>query len=331
MQKMFITALCALSLWCVAAQVASASDGKGKNIGKSYIVDGRSGLTLADPFVLYEDGLYYAYGTHAANGIEVYTSPDMRHWTFRGLALDSKNATAKRWFWAPEVYRIGNIYYMYYSGDQRLYCATSASPEGPFIQRGDCFLQEGSIDGSLFRDSDGKYYFYFVRFNHGNEVWMAEMREDLLGIKKETMRFCIRMDQSWETDPKYPYSKTNEGPFVIKKKGQYIMTYSGNDYQSKNYGVGEAVASRPEGPWKKLPDNPLFQRTGGLVGTGHHAFFKDGRGKWQMVFHAHASDSVIHPRHTYFVPFKLKKGRDGIFRPCFSKHIMAPVMSGKGE
>lgn len=331
MHKIMFVALCALSFWCAAVQAVPATEAKGKNEEKAYTVDGQSGLTLADPFVLYENGVYYAYGTHAADGIEVYTSRDMRHWTFYGLALDRKNSTATRGFWAPEIYHIGSLYYMYFTGNERLFCATSTSPVGPFIQRGGCFLQEGSIDGSLFRASDGKYYFYFVRFNHGNEVWMAEMREDLTGIKPETMHFCIRTDQPWETDPKFPYAKVNEGPFVIEKGGRYIMTYSGNDFRSKNYGVGEAVALRPEGPWKKLPDNPIFQRAGGLAGTGHHAFFKDSKGRWQMAFHAHASDSVVSPRCTYFVSFKMKKGGDGIYRPRFSRHVMAPVAVRNGD
>lgn len=331
MHKIMFVALCALSFWCAAVQAVPATEAKGKNEEKAYTVDGQSGLTLADPFVLYENGVYYAYGTHAADGIEVYTSRDMRHWTFYGLALDRKNSTATRGFWAPEIYHIGSLYYMYFTGNERLFCATSTSPVGPFIQRGGCFLQEGSIDGSLFRASDGKCYFYFVRFNHGNEVWMAEMREDLTGIKPETMHFCIRTDQPWETDPKFPYAKVNEGPFVIEKGGRYIMTYSGNDFRSKNYGVGEAVALRPEGPWKKLTDNPIFQRAGGLAGTGHHAFFKDSKGRWQMAFHAHASDSVVSPRCTYFVSFKMKKGGDGIYRPRFSRHVMAPVTVRNGD
>lgn len=135
MHKIMFVALCALSFWCAAVQAVPATEAKGKNEEKAYTVDGQSGLTLADPFVLYENGVYYAYGTHAADGIEVYTSRDMRHWTFYGLALDRKNSTATRGFWAPEIYHIGSLYYMYFTGNERLFCATSTSPVGPFIQR----------------------------------------------------------------------------------------------------------------------------------------------------------------------------------------------------
>ena len=44
-------------------------------------------LPLADPFILLHNNTYYAYGTHADNGIEVYTSDDLKHWKYSGLAL----------------------------------------------------------------------------------------------------------------------------------------------------------------------------------------------------------------------------------------------------
>ena len=34
----------------------------------------------------------------------------------------------------------------------------------------------------------------------------------------------------------------------------------------------------------------------GLVGTGHHSFFRDAQGKWKIAFHAHNTHDKIHPR-----------------------------------
>ena len=34
-------------------------------------------VPLADPFILLHNGVYYAYGTHSDQGIEVYTSDDL--------------------------------------------------------------------------------------------------------------------------------------------------------------------------------------------------------------------------------------------------------------
>ena len=37
-------------------------------------------VPLADPFILLYDGVYYAYGTGAESGIEVWISRDMVSW-----------------------------------------------------------------------------------------------------------------------------------------------------------------------------------------------------------------------------------------------------------
>lgn len=266
----------------------------------------KSQLPLADPFVLLENNVYYAYGTHSDDGIEVYTSADLHSWKLVGLALDKKNTTQTRWFWAPEVYHIGDLYYMYYSANERLYAATSSSPLGPFVQVGKEFLDEGSIDGSLFCDK-GDYYFFFVRFTDGNAIWVARMNDDLCSIRKETLRPCLHVSQEWETDPKFPGCKVNEGPFVLKHKGKYYLTYSANHYQSHLYGVGVATATNPMGPWSKVTSNPVLQKAGGLTGTGHHSFFTDKKGKMQMVFHAHNSMTEIGPRLSYFIPVDFHK------------------------
>src|SRR3546814_13490767 len=76
---------------------------------------------------------------------------------------------------------------------------------------------------------------------------MAEMSPDLLSIKKETMKFCIRPQQPWEKKE----GSVNEGPYVLKHQGLYYLIYSGNGYTSQEYGIGFAVADGPAGPWRK--------------------------------------------------------------------------------
>lgn len=70
-------------------------------------------LLLGDPFIMLHDGTYYAYGTHADEGIEVYTSDDLKTWKYKGMALQKKDVWADRWFWAPEVYEVNGKFYMY--------------------------------------------------------------------------------------------------------------------------------------------------------------------------------------------------------------------------
>lgn len=254
-------------------------------------------VPLGDPFILLSGGTYYAYGTHSAEGIEVYRSDDLKTWRCHGLALRKDDVWADRWFWAPEVYEWNGTYYMYYSADEHMCVATSDSPLGPFRQaeKKPMWPGEKCIDHSLFVDTDGTPYLFFVRFNDGNNIWMAELEPDRVTLRPETMRPCIRVSQPWEE----VWPRVNEAPFVIRRNGTYYLTYSANSYESPMYGVGCAVAAHIRGEWTKYDENPLLQKPGGLVGVGHSALFTDKAGQLRIVFHAHRDSSHIHPRAMY--------------------------------
>lgn len=233
-------------------------------------------------------------------GIEVYTSDDLKHWTHRGLALDKADSYADRWFWAPEIYHVGDRYLMYYSADEHICVAEAQSPLGPFRQKEQApmFTREKAIDNSLFIDTDGTPYLYFDRFNDGLNIWVAELDDDLMTIKENTLRQCIKQSQKWE------FEGVNEGSFVTKHGDTYYMTYSGNGYTCPEYGIGVATASSPLGPWTKYESNPIFQfpqnrEYGRLEGVGHSAMFHDKDGNLRIVFHAHRKPGEVHPREMY--------------------------------
>ena len=253
-------------------------------------------VPFGDPFIMLYNDVYYAYGTNADDGIQVYTSDDLLTWEVpeRRLALDKKDVWADRWFWAPEVYHVNGKFYMYYSADEHICVATSDSPLGPFTQtvKEPMLAGEKSIDNSLFIDDDGTPYLYFDRFNDGLNIWVAELEDDLMTIKMETMKKCINVSQEWET----VWPRVNEGPYVLKHKGKYYMTYSANSYESPFYGIGFATADNVNGPWTKYEGNPILQKPGNLVGVGHSAMFEDKEGQLRIVFHSHRSESKIHPR-----------------------------------
>ena len=264
-------------------------------------------VPLADPFILLDNGTYYAYGTHSADGIEVYTSQDLKNWRPAGLALKKGDVWGKKWFWAPEVYRSGDKFIMYYSAEEHIWAAVADSPLGPFKQsvKAPMLPGERNIDHTLFIDSDGKARIFFCRLIKRNDIWTAELENDLVTIKKDTIKFCIAPEQPWELEN----GRINEGAAVIKHNNKYYLTYSGNGYTSKLYGIGYAVSDSPEGPWVKSQRNPIFQNPGGkLSGSGHHAIFKDKAGKLKIVFHSHRSDKNIHPRIMHITDAEFKDG-----------------------
>ena len=283
-------------------------------------------LPIADPYILVYNNKYYAYGTHT-DGFGVFISDDLVHWKRGPMVLTPENTWGTRWYWAPEVYYIPskNKFFMFYSVDEHINVATSDSPEGPFIQEPKApITEEKGIDTSLFIDTDGKAYLYYVRFTGGNVIWVAEMDEDLKHIKTETLKQCVSAIEPWET----MMGKITEGPSVVKEGDTYYLLYSANDYRSKDYGVGCATAKSPLGPWKKQENNPIFKRgmknTKDLVGIGHGAPFKDLNGKYMYVFHAHQNDTTIHPRYALInTDLRIGDGKASIqgevIEPCLVK------------
>ena len=276
--------------------------------------DGSRKVPLADPFILLYDGVDSAYGTGAVNGIEVWTSRDLMSWeraqggAREGLALHRSDVWGEKWFWAPEVYRLNGRFYMYFSAEEHICVAVSDSPLGPFVQqeKKPMIADEKCIDNTLFIDDDGRAYMYFDRFNDGLNIWVVEMEDDYVTMKKETMRPCIHVSQPWEE----VWPRVNEGCFVIERNGTYYMVYSANSYESPSYGIGCATAGSPLGPWTKYGHNPLLQNPGELVGVGHSALFCDEEGRLKIVFHAHKSREAIHPREMYISDVRFRDGQE---------------------
>jgi len=155
------------------------------------VYDNSEGLVpnCADPYVLEHEGTYYLYGTGGRRGIMAYTSKDLANWSVAagakdGYALDSTDVWGNRGFWAPEVYLINKKFYMYFTVQERIAVAVSDSPLGPFVQqvKKPFHLDIPEIDTHLFTDDDGKRYLYFVRFTNGNEIWVAELNDDMHSI-----------------------------------------------------------------------------------------------------------------------------------------------------
>jgi len=267
--------------------------------------------TLADPCLLEYDGKYYLYGTSdkAQEGFKVYMSTDLISWSGavgarNGYALHKEDAWGDRSFWAPQVFRHKNKFYMAYAANESIAIAESDSPLGPFTQKVKQALSAPvkQIDPFVFIDDDGKKYLYHVRVaNGGNRIFVAELTDDFDSIKPETLRECISATEEWENAEHANWSVA-EGPSLLKHKGLYYLSYSANHFRSINYAVGYAVSKSPYGPWDKYAGNPILSRADvNQNGTGHGDFVKDSRGNLVYVFHTHFSNTSVAPRRTAVV------------------------------
>lgn len=274
-------------------------------------------IFLADPTIFYYNNMYYLYGTggNVGRGFLVYTSSDMKTWKgpmgkTEGYALVKGDAFGSSGFWAPQVFRYQNKFYIAYTANENIAIAESDDPLGPFKQQSIAKISgEGKqIDPFVFIDSDGNKYLYHVRLTSGNKIFVAKMKDDLSDIENETAKECIAGDAPWENTAGSKWPVT-EGPTVLKYHGMYYLFYSANDFRNIDYAVGYATSKNPYGPWKKYDENPIISRHNiNENGTGHGDFIKDKNGKLYYVFHTHRTDSVVSPRLTAIVQARFAKG-----------------------
>lgn len=248
-------------------------------------------VQAADPGVLYYRGTYYLYCTCAPVGYYVHTSKDLVHWKNEGYCIESAWGL-DRWYWAPEVVERNGKFHIIMSVDEHIGIATADSPLGPFIPQPNWIFPK-SIDGHIFLDDDGRAYMYYVSWREGKEygIYVMELNDDMTP-KYETEKMVLKPETAWETSE----GRITEGPFILKHKGLYYLTFSAPGYTSYNYGIGYAVSDSPFGEFKRYGENPVLAYTSVFHGPGHHSFTTNEAGDLIIVYHVHQAPGVIHPR-----------------------------------
>lgn len=275
-------------------------------------------IFLADPTIFHKDGKYYLTGTGTgytkASGFMLMESENLADWNIvlpdSMILRQGLSTYGDKGFWAPQILEVDQRYWLTYTANEQTAIAYSDKITGPFTQDSIRPIDdsEKNIDSFLFKDDDGKWYLYHVRFDNGNFLWVAEFNPATGEIVKETLTRCFRNDQPWEATPAYECVPIMEGPTVIKLDGVYYLFYSANHFESIDYAVGYAVARSPLGPWQKNPNNPIIHRDiVGENGSGHGDIFKDAEGNYRYVFHVHHSDKEVSPRRTRIITLNFDK------------------------
>jgi beta-xylosidase len=294
-----------------------------------------------DPYVIEHEGEFIAYATNAGVNLPMLRSRDLISWTpvmdpanpaVRADAMPVLGAWAKKGFtWAPEVFKIGPRWMLYYTASSRrhdmqcLGVAVATNPRGPFrdpLNR-ELLCQTtlgGTIDANVMRDADGKLYIYYK--NDGNRIgartwiWGQPLAANGLSVLGAPVRL-INDRAAWK-------DKVVEAPTMERTPGGYQMFYSAGFFGWKPeegglspYSIGYATCSGPMGPCVDAPENPILRsfkdaEDGCLSGPGHQSVFR-ASGRAYLSFHAWAATRTCRKledeRYLYVAPLSWKNGK----------------------
>jgi hypothetical protein len=274
----------------------SALDG-GTTAGLVYPFD------FPDPDVILVGQTYFAYATNSVAGnIQIIESTDLTHWTAVGNALPHLPAWAEPdYTWAPAVAAIGGSFVLYYaanvagSGKECVSVATATQPQGPFVDRSTAPLEcqpalGGSIDPASFIDTNGSLYLLWKSGGPGSsKIWSEQL--DPAGTAfaaGATPTVLLVPTQPWEAG-------TVEAPDMLTAAGRYYLFFSGNNWDSANYGVGVATCTGPLGPCSDSSSSPILSSGHGVAGPGGESVFADMTGAYWIAFHAWVPGAVGFP------------------------------------
>ena len=203
-------------------------------------------INIRDPFVLYENGMYYMYGTRArffgkkTGGFDVYTSTDLKNWSEACECFNSKKHKLNRMVnWAPEVHKYKGNYYMFATftrksnGLRGTFVLKADSPMGPFKphSKGVVTPQEWEcLDGTLYVDRRGKPYIVFCHEHTqiiDGTICYAPLSEDLSEIAGEAVTMFKASEPYWADEQKGKEHRITDGPFMCHtQNGTLLMLWS---------------------------------------------------------------------------------------------------------
>src|SRR6476620_4478013 len=121
--------------------------------------------------------------------------------------------------------------------------------------------------------------------------------------------------QMWENADVNDYAATGgekkdrrwaEGSSTLRTSGPggrpvYYLTYSANNWETPQYGVGYATASSPLGPFTKSPANPILSQNAsiGMYSTGHGSFAVSPDSR-ELYYVHHGRPSLTEPQRRLY-------------------------------
>lgn len=260
-----------------------------------------------DPWVIRHNGFYYYMHTTGVNLVMYKTAKMSELGKAKQVVIWTPPAKgpAVRDIWAPELHRLNNTWYLYFTAGssdsihtQHLFVLENKSDDpttGTWENKGqikDPDADNFALDGTVFTYKNQPYF-----------VWSGHNGKDNL-----QRLFIAALKDPWTlashrveiAAPVYDWEKdgipVNEGPEIIQNpKGEILLVYSASACWTESYALGVIRLQPGSDPlkaenWKKMP-TPFFTTNAknGAFGPGHNGFFKsaDGTEDW-IIYHANS-------------------------------------------
>lgn len=298
-----------------------------------------------DPFVYKNsDGYYYGLCTSQDSSgyvpqITMWKSKSLNNLYTTGTAKTIWKASSSGWnstnVWAPELYHMNGVWYIYYSAGYRIGTLSNTSSDpllGTWMDSGRISPNEWAIDGTILNQNGSTYLIYsHYDSSIGQVLKICKMKNptSLIGTPIQ----ISAPTYSWEKNG----GAVNEGPEILQRNGKTFCIYSASSCATEFYCLGMLSISNGADPmvpknWTKF-SNPLMRESieDGIYGTGHCSFTKspDGREDW-IVYHATTiASNSYQPRFVCMQRFAWNSdGTPNLWQPCGRLNVL-PKPSGE--
>jgi beta-xylosidase len=278
-------------------------------------------LPIRDPFVvaLPEAKTYLMTGTRMRKaggpGFDVYVSLDLRQWETVSAFERPKDFWADRDFWAPEIHRFRDRWFMLASFKAPNACRgtqilTADSPRGPFRVHSDGPVTPREwecLDGTLFVDDAGAPWIVFCHEwlqVHDGEICASRLAPDLTRAAEKPVLLFHASAAPWPTKKK---DMVTDGPFLYRaKNGHLLMLWSSFGQGGYNLGVARSASGKVTGPWTHDAE-PLYRGDG-----GHGMLFRAFDGTLMLTLHAPNGGGK---ERAHFIPVREEDGKLFVAKP----------------
>lgn len=263
-------------------------------------------INIRDPFVLFDNGKYYLYGTRAENfgrhtkGFDVYISENLVDFTEPLECFNSEVYGLDREVnWAPEVHKYNGKYYMFATftkenGLRGTYALKAEKPEGPFTPHSKGALTPDEwecLDGTLYIDKSGQPYLVFchehTQIIDGTICYM-KLKKDLTEADGEPVLIFSGSSPEWADRKPAGDHYVTDGPFMFRtKSGELLMLWSTSAKGKYCQCVAKSENGEIDGKFIHLP--PIITDDGG------HGMIFSFENQLTLTFHSPNKTGFEHP------------------------------------